>query len=253
MATTFARPRARLNSERLFFTGMAAAMLVTVFIGFGPTYYLLPWMQGVTPRGQVAGAGLTPLVHLHAVVFSAWIVLFIVQTGLIAARRMPVHRSVGAASLVLAIAVIVIGLWTAIDSGRQGNTPRGWPNPEAFLVVPFMSILLFAGFFAAGFVFRRRPDYHKRLMLLATMAMLIPALARIARMIQPSVIPTGVWGALVVINLFLGALIAFDLVRTGRLHPATIWGIGVYLVTWPIRLNLGYTEPWQAFARTLLH
>ncbi len=249
---TLARPQAGLNAERLFFTGMAAAMLVTVFVGFAPTYYLLPWLQGVTVRGEAAGAGLTPLVHLHAVIFSAWILLFISQTGLIAARRMAQLRTLGAASLVLAAAVIAVGLWTAVESGHRGNTPPGWGNAEAFLMVPAMSILLFAGFFAAGFASRRRADYHKRFMLLATMSMLIPALSRIARLIQPSVLPGGVWGALIVINLYLAALVVFDLYRRGRVHPATLWGIGIYLAAWPARLTLGYSEPWQAFARWLL-
>ncbi len=252
MATTYAPARYRLSAERLFFTGMAAAMLVTVFVGFGPTYYLLPWMQGVTVRGQAGGAGLTPLVHLHAVVFSAWILLFMTQTGLIAARRPQVHRWLGAASAGLAAAVIVIGLWTAIASGREHSTPPGWANDEAFLIVPFMSIALFTGFFAAGFAWRRRPDYHKRLMLLATVAMMVPALARITRMIQPSVIPGGVWGALILVNLFFLALVAFDLVRLRRVHPATMIGVAINLVSWPARLRLGYTDAWQGFADSLI-
>jgi hypothetical protein len=249
---TLAQPWFRINAERRFFTGMAVAMLVTVFIGFAPTYYLLPWLQGVTVRGVAGGASLTPLVHMHAVLFSAWILLFLAQTGLVAARRTDLHRTLGVTALGLALAVLVVGIWTAIESGRQGNTPPGWANDEAFLPVPLTSMALFAGFVAAGFYWRRRSDYHKRLMLLATIAMLVPALARIMRMTDPPFLPPGVWGALVVLNLYLAALIVFDLVRRGRLHPVTIWGVAIYLVTWPMRLTLGYTEPWQAFAHALL-
>jgi hypothetical protein len=89
-------------------------------------------------------------------------------------------------------------------------------------------------------------------MLLATMAMLVPALARIARMMQLPFLPPGVRGGLILLNLYLAALVIFDWIRRGRLHPVTIWGVVVYLATWPARLTLGHTEPWQTFARSLL-
>jgi hypothetical protein len=250
---TLAKPQLRLNSERRFFTGMAAAMLGTVLIGFAPTYYLFPWMHAVTARGVAAGANLTPLVHVHAALFSTWILLFLAQTGLVSAQRVDLHRSLGFASLFLAPAVFVAGVWLAIDSGRRGSTPPAWPNAEAFLPVPLVSIVLFAGFVAAGIYFRRRPDYHKRLMLLGTMAMLVPALARILRMAQPPFLPFGVRGALVVLNLYLAALIVFDLSRRGRLHPVTLWGAVIFLATWPLRLVIGYSDAGQEFGRLLLN
>jgi hypothetical protein len=147
--------------------------------------------------------------------------------------------------------VTVIGLVTAIAAGRRGSSPPGWDD-RAFLLVPVTSVLLFAGFVAAGFVRRRRADWHRRLMLLGTIAMLVPALARIVNMAGLPFLPRGVAGGLVLVNLFLLALAAFDLKRLGRLHPATIWGIAIFLLTWPARLLLGETGPWQAFARTLI-
>jgi hypothetical protein len=248
---TLARPRPPLNAEGKFFTGMAAAMLVTVFVGFAPTYYLLPWFNGVTTRGVAGAAALTPLVHVHALVFSGWLILFIAQTGLVAARRTDIHRALGGAGLALAGAVTVIGLVTAISAGRRGSSPPGWDD-RAFLLVPVTSVLLFAGFVAAGFVRRRRADWHKRLMLLGTIAMLVPALARIMNMIALPFLPRGVAGGLILVNLFLLALIAFDLKRLRRVHPATLWGIAIFLITWPARLMLGETGPWQAFAAALI-
>jgi hypothetical protein len=90
-------------------------------------------------------------------------------------------------------------------------------------------------------------------MLLGTMAMLVPALARIIRMVQPPFLPFGVRGALVILNLYLAALIVFDLSRRGRLHPVTVWGAAIFLVTWPLRLLIGYSDLWQGFAHGLLH
>jgi hypothetical protein len=250
---TLAAPAAYRSRERQFFTGMALVMLLTVFVGFAPTYYLFPWFQGVTTRGVAGGASLTPLVHLHAVLFSAWILLFLAQASFIRLDHFQLHRAFGTGGIVLAAAMVVVGLWTAIDSGRNGNTPPGWPNAEAFLAVPFTSIALFAGFVSAAILNRHRPDYHKRLMLLGAIALLLPAVSRIARMAELPFLPFGVRGGLVILNFFVAALVIFDLNSRRRLHPVTAWGVAIFLVTWPARLTVGYTEPWQGFARSVLN
>ena len=251
MASVAEVPAVR-TGERKFFLFMAAAMLVTVLIGFGPTYYFLPWSDAVTVRGVAASEALTPLVHLHGLVFSAWILLFMSQASLIALDRFALHRASGIAGVALAAAMVAIGLWTAIASGRAGSTPPGWANAEAFLIMPFSAIALFAGFFVAAILNRHRPDYHKRLMLLAMIALMVPALARIMRIFQPPFLPPGVFGALLVVNLYLAALVAYDLGSRGRLHRATIWGGGIMLVAWPARFLIGESGPWQAFAHLVL-
>ncbi len=248
---SLARPPIGIKSERMFFTGMAVAMAVTAFIAFAPTYYLLPYMQATTVRGVAGGASLSPLVHIHGAIFSAWMLFFVLQTSLVAAHRTDLHRVTGTIGLVLAAAISVVGPLTAIEAARAASSPPGWDD-KAFLLVPMTSIALFAGFTAAGYLQRRRPGYHKRLMLLGTMAMMVPALSRIVRMTDPPFLPFGVFGALVVLNLFLVALAVFDLRRDGTLHRVTMWGIAIFLVTWPARLLLGYSEPWQAFARTMV-
>ena len=237
------------RAERIFFTGMAAVMLVTVVAGFAPTYFLR------SSIGASLGLGdrvFTPLVHLHATVFSIWILLFMVQTGLVAARRTAWHRKLGAASLIAAVAVILIGFETAITSAKEGRFPVGWLNAEAFLFLSLATVALFAGFFVAGFANRRRSDWHKRFMLLATLSMAQPALARILRFWGPEWLPSGSGGSLLVFNLYWLALVAFDLWQRGRLHPATIWGSVVLLAAWPLRLTIGNTDVWQNIGHHLL-
>lgn len=248
---TLARPSIRLNPDRLFFSGMAIVIAVTIFAGFAPTYYLYPWLHGVTSRGVASGASLTPLVHIHAIVGSLWIVLFITQAGLIARRRHDLHRKLGAASLVLAAALIVIGYLTAVHAARAGNSPPGWDD-KAFLLIPLTSLLLFASFVAAGVLNRHSPDRHKRLMLMATIALLLPALARLVRMIGAPFLPVGVLGGLLILNLYVGALIAYDLMRLGKVHPVTIIGALVFLIAWPARVWLGSTAVWQNLAQALI-
>ena len=101
------------NRDRRFFTGMAIAAALTVFVGFAPTYYL---------RGLSEARPLSPLVHLHGIVSTAWILLFLTQTSLVAARRTDLHRRLGIAGVVLAVSVLVIGFVTAVTAARNGVT-----------------------------------------------------------------------------------------------------------------------------------
>lgn len=240
-----------LKPDRVFFTGMAAIIAVTIFAGFAPTYYLHSWLHGTTSRGVAGGAELTPLLHVHAAVFSLWIALFLTQAGLIAWHQHALHRILGLASLVLAAALIVVGYLTAIHAARAGSSPPGWDD-KAFLLIPLSSLALFGSFLIAGVLNRDRPDYHKRLMLLATIALLLPALARIVRMMDSPILPPGVLGGLVVLNIYLIALIVFDFIRLGRVHPVTLWGTLTFLIAWPVRVELGYSSVWQDVAQFLI-
>src|SRR5438132_9420042 len=199
---THAQRAGRTDPDRWFFTSIAVAIAATIFAGFAPTYYLAPWLHGVTSRGVTGGASLTPLVHAHGIVGTLWIVLFIFQAGLIARRRRELHRKLGAATLAVAAVLVVIGYLTAIEAARAGSSPPGWDN-KAFLLIPLTSLLLFTGFMIAGVMNRHRPAHHKRLMLLASIALLLPALARLVRMAGAPFLPAGVLGGLVVLNLYL--------------------------------------------------
>lgn len=238
---TLAIPQARLQAERRFFTGMAAALVAVTFIGFAPTYYLAGYFDA--PR-------LGPLVHLHGVVYSGWVLLLLAQTGLIAARRVDVHRLLGIAGAGLALVVVVVGVLVAIESGRLGHGPPG-RNQPVFLVYPLANMVMFTALVGAAFALRRRSDFHKRLMLLATMGLVITPLARISRMLALPFDPPAI-GGMLLSDIFLAALIAFDLTRRGRLHPATLWGGGAYLLSQPLRVAIGSTEAWQSFARMLI-
>lgn len=246
MATATTVPR--IQAERRFFTGMALAMALFVFIGFAPTYYLYPLTGVESVRGQ---ATLTPMVHLHAALGSAWMVFLIMQTGLIMGRQHQLHMRNGMIGLGLALALIIVGIMVALDSARSGRTPPGW-TPTFFLVFPLASVALFGGFVAAALHWRRKTDYHKRLMLLGTMAILVPAGARFARHFLPGIIPPGPIGGMILSDLFLAALVFYDLRARGRLHPATLWGGGILLLSQPLRVVIGQSAAWDAFAGGLI-
>jgi uncharacterized membrane protein YozB (DUF420 family) len=236
---TVARQVIRVASERQFFTGMALALLATAFVGFAPTYYLsvpmhakpLPW-----------------LVHLHGMACSAWILLLVAQTSLVAAGRRDLHRRLGVMGVVTGVVIVALGLMVALHALRHGRVNAGSLPPLTLLAVQFTTIGLFAGFATLGVVNRANAAAHKRLMLLATIAMTVPALSRIARMLHIWPLPPNAIGGMILSNLFLIALATYDWRTRGRLHPVTLWG-GLFYILWePLRIVIGLSRAWQDFA-----
>lgn len=245
-------PQARLLNERRFFIGMALAMAAGTFAGFAPTYYLAALNDARTPV-------LTASVHIHGALCTGWILLLIAQTGLIAAGRRDVHKVLGAAGIVVAAAVLVLGIFVATHSQRRVHseaTAGTLADPYVFLIFPLTSVSLFALFVTLGVLNRHRPDAHKRLMLLATANLIVPSLARIVTQAAaevPSIVGVpGVVGAVVLLNLFLAAMVIHDFATRARLHPVTLWGGGFVLLSEPLRFAIGFSAPWQAFARVLM-
>ena len=228
----------RRGRDHVFFTSMAIALAVVTFVGFAPSYYL---------RFYFGGEELTRLVHVHGMVSTAWIVLFLTQTSLVTAGRVGLHRRLGVAGAVLLLVVPPVGFITAIEGARHGVTPPGGPPPLAFLAIPLGTIFSFTALAAAALYYRRRPETHKRLMLLATIAMVIPALARM-RWLGHGGPPVAIGGSLV----FLAVCLGYDRIANGRVHPAFAWG-GVFLgFTLVARFGAARTERWVAIAEWLV-
>jgi uncharacterized membrane protein YozB (DUF420 family) len=251
MATLANRTLSPARRDRLFFTGMALALTAFVFAGFAPTYYLVRVLHGTTISGNADGAGLTPLLHLHALVNSAWMLALVAQTGLVSAHRTDLHRRIGPFAAGLIPAVLIVGLWTAINAGQLHHGPPG-RNFRAFLMFPFSAAIGFAILAGLAVWWRKQAGAHKRLMILATIAATLPAGVRIANMAPAWALPHGPPGGMILSNLFLAALVAFDLVSLRRLHPATIWGGGALLASEPLRIAISETRVWQSFAALLI-
>ena len=224
-------------SDRFFYAAMAFASILAVFIGFAPSYYLKAYFRN---------APLTPLVHVHGLVFTGWILLFFTQTVLIATNRIRLHRWLGIAGAAWALMVVLVGIATAVAFGRH-NVPSGGTATLAFLATPFGDMLVFAILATTGLLCRRRREAHKRLMLLATIVLLAAAVARWPL----AIVHRGPMAFFVVTDIFLLPGIMYDLVHLRRIHPAYIWGWLLLVASQPLRLVIGRTDAWLAFARVL--
>ena len=222
--------------ERLFDAGMAAAFVVTVFAGFARTYYLRPFFDSKP---------LVTILHLHGLVFTSWVLLFVVQTALVAKRRTDVHRLLGVAGGALAALMVVVGVTTALVRAKVADVPPGAPSPLVFLTVPLGDMLVFASLVGAGLYFRRRLDVHKRLMLLATIAVMPAAVARLPLEFMRT---ASLLTAFAVSDLLIVPCLLYDLLTRGRLHRATVAGGLLIVVSHLLREPVGHTRAWLAFA-----
>ncbi len=229
---------ARRGSSGKFYVGMAVAVSAIVFFGFARTYYL---------RSFYTAESLPFLLHLHGLVFTAWLVLLCTQTTLVVAGRTDIHRRLGVFGGALAAAMIVVGYLTAIHGARRGAAPLGIPA-LVFLIIPLSDLLNFAILVVAALLFRRKPDIHKRLMLCATIAILAPATGRLPFAFIRQGGPLVVWG---LADLALMACIVYDWISRKRVHPAYIWGGLLIVLSQPARLALAGTAWWSAFAHWL--
>jgi hypothetical protein len=218
---------------------MALTALASVFVGFAPTYYLRPRYQS------------TPLplyLHAHGFLFTAWIVLFIAQTMLVAARRVDLHRRLGWIGAVLAAMMLVAAVTAGILSGRREVAAGHADAAFTFLTTPFLGALVFIVLVGAAVYYRRRPEAHKRLMLLATISLLDAAVARWPL----ALVTTTAWAFYVLTDLFVAVAIVYDLASRRRIHPVYLWGGLLILAGQSVRNLLGRTETWHAIARMMI-
>jgi len=226
-----------MRNPRRFATWVTLLVALTIFAGFARTYYLKALFD--TPA-------LATLTHLHGVVMTAWVALFVVQVGLISSRRVAVHRKLGVAGAGLAGLVLVVGTATAVAAANRALTMG--PEPLAFLVVPLGDLAVFAGLVGFGLALRKRLDFHRRLMLMSCIGLLPPAVGRLPFMGSAGESP---WIFFGIPDLFLVALAVYDTVKHRRLHPAFAWAVPLVIASHPLRLLLSGTEVWMKFAAWL--
>lgn len=239
-----------------FYVWMAALCAVVAFGGFAPTY----WLQ--LPAGTFVGP---PLVHLHGALFSAWSVFLVWQATLAARGQLRRHRAWGLLGISLATAIVIIGVTTAIGTLQHGLAAGYGDRSRSFFVLPISAISMFAGFFIAAIANVRRPEAHKRLMLLATISLLGAAMARVFFVLmtgggpglRPGLgPPPPMLIALVpslLLELFILAGIVYDWRTRGRPHPAWLAGAAVMTAVIILRVPLSNTSAWLAFADFLAH
>lgn len=238
---TLAGSAVRARSDRLFYTVTGVAIGIVVVWGFSPSYYLSRWMAMPPTAPEF-----TPLLHFHAMVFTAWVALMIVQPMLIATRNVAVHRRLGLFGAAVAVGMVVLGNLSAVAAMHGGF--RGLGDPMVFYAVPFFAINTFAVIAFLAVRWRYRAETHKRLILLANVPLLGAAIARIP--LDPLV--AGAPFTFVFLpNLVTLAGIVYDWRTRGRVHRVWIWGGLATLATQILMFPIMGSTWWHGFATAM--
>lgn len=224
---------------RSFYVAMAVISAAIVFAGFSRTFYF---------NSTFARRDLTWLMILHGIIFSSWLVLLIAQTSLVAANRTDIHRRLGVVGAILAALMVTVGFTLAIHAAKYGFLTPGLPPPLIFFVVPFFDIIVFSILVGAALYYRKKPDTHKRLMLVATISILPPAFARMPFTFISTTLP---FSAFLLGDAVLLGCVLWDVAIHRRLHRAYLWGGLIFVLSFPVRMAIAGTSAWQTFARWL--
>ena len=244
MATVSGAPPAsaiRLPGNRFdhaFFQTMAVLLTVTMVVGFAKTYFLPGVFRAKLPN---------LLIHLHGAVFTLWFLLLLAQSVLASVHRVDLHRRLGIAGVAIACLMLPLGiLATAEYVVREGAQP--WILLAA--VMPVAELGTFSVLAAAAFLTRRTPALHKRLILLATIALMGAAIGRM------EFLPFWHFHGIAAIRLvwvytyiFLLPLGGYDLWSTRKLNRATVWGSLFIICVHQVILQVSTTSSWSALAR----
>ncbi len=218
---------------------MAILILGTVFLGFARSYYLAGVFQAHLPN---------LLIHLHGAVFSAWMLLLVAQTSLISTGRLDLHRRFGVLGAALAAAMVILGIFAGTDALARGFVPPGSPfDPQTFYAIPFFEMATFCVLIT--FALRARSDgpAHKRLILIATIGLLAPAIGRWPfPFVKSTIVLLGI------IDFFVLLVAGFDLWSRRRIHRATVLGGLVLLASQMSMIPIGRTALWHHFASQAL-
>jgi len=208
-------------------------MLATVLLGFGHAYYL---------AGLYAPPP-TQIIHLHGAAFTGWILLFVTQTSLVRVGNVGTHRRLGFVGFWLACLMVVLGVLVATEAlarnlGFFGN------DPQTSYIIPLTDMVIFGMLMLFAFRNRLSASTHKRILTIATISLMGAPISRwpfdfVYHHSRPTML---------VNYVFLLVLVVYDLWSTRRIHPATLWAAAFLIFVDQIRLPIGHTAAWHAFA-----
>ena len=260
VASSVPSEKAAVAARTGFYFWLSLLLLAFLLVGFAPTLFLRPYFD-VQP--------IPAYLYVHGAVLTAWYVWVVVQTSMVRAGRIATHRRLGVVGAIIAAAVVVAGPMASFGvPGRISAAGLDW-DTDVSVALPYLgaegsrviefaarvvwsnlfSIVAFAGLVAAALLLRSNRETHKRLIILASIGTILPALARISR--WPGLGgEDGGFIAAVGLGLLL-CVIVHDVVTRGRPHKATVIGIAVILLSVVVSLTIAGSEPGLAFIRML--
>jgi hypothetical protein len=217
-------------------------MIIIVLAGFWPSYF------GRIFRGVVNEWPW--VIHLHAASFMGFMALLLTQALLVSTGRVRLHKKLGTIGIGYGILVFLIGLVVScalplhhldVDDREMGRAAR-------LLLDGWRDMALFAVLFGAAIAYRRRPETYKRLIVLAAVAIILPAASRLVQAYFgfQILIFLLVWWSPVLIA------IGYDLLTRRRIHPAYLVGTLILFLRVASQFLIVDSEPGLEVGRSVL-
>ncbi|TAM82477.1 MAG: hypothetical protein EPN47_07370 [Acidobacteria bacterium] len=242
----------REQRERLFYLIAGLAMIIGVAAGFHMFY-----LHGRNDAGEPVTQQIAPLVYVHAAFMTCWMVLFLLQCGLVMKGNRRLHMRVGKAAVVLYAVIIPIGVITALLQIRYAD-PGSFPpfGPYRFLTLPLAEIANFTFFVGVAFLFRRRPEVHRPFMMMGTLSVAEAGMGRIGyirnaffQSSHAAFFPT-FWGSTVTVALVLW-LVKFAMTRRLDRHFST--ALALFVASGLLSSYVSTTAWWFQLAQRMTH
>jgi hypothetical protein len=235
MATT-AAAIPRTTAPRRPYVGLAVLATLIAAVGFWPAYFG-PLVAGTADK--------TLIIHFHAAVYVGWLAIFVTQALLAATGRVASHIKLGRFAIGYGVLVIVVGLVTAFARFTVRVRAGEVAAAQTQLFGPLLDMLVFAPLFAAAIYYRRRPEVHKRLMIVATTSLLIAAVSRMEFLGSPrnQLLLHLIWVAPILLAM------THDFWQQRKIHPVYVLGLVVLVLEGPlVRTPARVSETWQNMA-----
>jgi hypothetical protein len=201
--------------DKYFYFFMSLLIPVVVVYGFSHT----------VDRNLIHPALPRPFIlYLHAAVFSGWVLFFILQSTLVRTHNVRWHRRIGWFGVALGVAIPVLGVSTAVTMARFNMLQLHSADAESFLIVPLNDITAFTIPFALAIYWRKKSEFHRRLLLMASCALTAAAFGRF----PPHLLPPVIFYAGVDLLILLG--VARDLIVNRRIHPVYLYGLPAFIL-----------------------
>jgi hypothetical protein len=236
---------------RWFYPVATLALLVLTIIGFQLFYF-----EGKAYPGRPLPPPIRTLLIVHGVAMSAWMLVAVLQPLLVAAGNRALHRRIGTGAAVLAVALVVVGIQVSIESIRitPPDLARFGLLPKPFMMVPLWSIAAFGLFLFLGVAMRRRPEAHRAMMFLASLAAVAAATGRFGII---NGLLAGTWlehvlSAFVIIVAFGVVVLAVRWAVTRRFDRWLGFGLAGFAAGSVLATSFARTPAWDRIATALL-
>jgi hypothetical protein len=225
--------------DRYFYFSMSLLIAAVVAFGFSQTIDM-NLIHPTIPRPF--------LLYIHAAVFTGWLVFFILQSALVRTSNVGIHRTLGAFGIAMGIGIPILGAATSLTMTRFDIEKLHSPTAATDIIVPLFDMVAFASTFSLAMYWRKKPELHRRLILVATCALTAAGFGRFpAWLLPPSIFYAGV-------DLLILLGVTRDLIVNKKIHAVYAYVLPAFIVGQTVTLYAAFHRPaiWVSITHLIL-